>query len=187
MKIEQVDAAGKTVADLGPPVPDDTPAIEQVPVPVIHVPPLRPIARPSLEVETEVHAHLAPRIEAHLRRIEGWDVRGLNEGHRLRLGEHVKSIRDGFDGLGNVLAELGIIGFVAKSTAASRKRAALRPGNAVNLRPDVYADTVGLFYAEDELASLTVAKVGESSVLLATAGGREIGPLPFAHVELSSG
>jgi hypothetical protein len=24
--------------------------------------------------------------------------------------------------------------------------------------------------------------VGESSVLLVTAGGREIGPLPFAHV-----
>jgi hypothetical protein len=98
------------------------------------------------------------------------------------LAENCTALRERFRALGETLAMLKDAGFVAKSTASSRKRAALRPGTAVKLRPDIHADTVGLFYAEDELASLTVAKVGESSVLLVTAGGREIGPLPFAHV-----
>jgi hypothetical protein len=76
-------------------------------------------------------------------------------------------------------------GFVAKTTAVTRKRAALRPGVAVKLRPDVYADNMGLFYSAEELATLTVTKVGESSVLLRTEAGRELGPFPFAHVVLS--
>ena len=175
MHILEVDIKGETVADLGPPVPDDAPDLEQIEVTAKSVP------RPSLEVETEVHAHLAPRIEAHLRRIEGWDMRDLPQDHMITV-ETIAAIRENFRRLGEILHELNKLGFVAKSTASSRKRAALRPGTAVKLRPDIHADTVGLFYAEDELASLTVAKVGESSVLLVTAGGREIGPLPFAHV-----
>ena len=185
MKLLQVDSAGATVADLGPPVPDDTPitSVEQVPVPepIAQSSSVRQPSRPSLEVETEVHMHLAPRIEAHLRRIEGWDMRDLPQDHMITV-ETIAAIRENFRRLGEILHELNKLGFVAKSTAATRKRAALRPGTAVKLRPDIHADTVGLFYAEDELASLTVAKVGESSVLLVTAGGREIGPLPFAHV-----
>jgi hypothetical protein len=172
MHILEVDTKGETVADLGPPVPDDTPANLDITVTAKSVP------RPSLEVESEVHAHLAPRIEAHLRRIEGWDTRTVPRD----LAENCTALRERFRALGETLAMLKDAGFVAKSTASSRKRAALRPGTAVKLRPDIHADTVGLFYAEDELASLTVAKVGESSVLLVTAGGREIGPLPFAHV-----
>jgi hypothetical protein len=185
MKLLQVDIKGETVADLGPPVPDDAQTAtlggNVVVAQGAHVPPLRTAARPSLEVETEVHTHLVPRIEAHLRRIEGWDMRDLPQDHIITV-ETIAAIRENFRRLGEILHELNKLGFVAKSTAATRKRAALRPGTAVKLRPDIHADTVGLFYAEDELASLTVAKVGESSVLLVTAGGREIGPLPFAHV-----
>jgi len=181
MKLLQVNINGETVADLGPPVPDDTPANLDITVTAKSVP------RPSLEVETKVHTHLAPRIEAHLRRIEGWDMRAAPEDLRLRLVSTLSTMRLGVFELGSCLRALADVGFVAKSTAVTRKRAALRPGTAVKLRPDIHADTVGLFYAEDELASLTVAKVGESSVLLVTAGGREIGPLPFAHVELANG
>ena len=180
MHILEVDEEGTTVADLGPPVPDDTPANLDITVTA------KSVSRPSLEVETEVHAHLVPRIEAHLRRIEGWDMRGLPQDHMITV-ETLAAIRENFRRLGEILHELNKLGFVAKSTASTRKRAALRTGTAVKLRPDVHAETVGLFYAEDELASLTVAKVGESSVLLVTAGGREIGPLPFAHVELVDG
>ena len=182
MKLLQVDTKGETVADLGPPVPEDAPAATE------HWPaPLRP-PRPSLEAETEVHAHLAPRIEAHLRRIEGWDVRSLSEDPHALAG-NASAIRSSFQALGQELARLAASGFVAKTTAASRKRAALKCaiGKPVKLRADVHAATVGLFYSEEELATLTVSKVGESSVLVVTAGGREIGPLPFAHVELSSG
>ena len=179
MRILQTDTAGATVADLGPPVPEDTPACGPG---TIAITTLSPAPRPSLEAETEVHAHLVPRIEAHLRRIEAWDMRKGVDGVLVDVQELAVRIGKDFELLGGALKELAEVGFVAKTTAVTRKRAALRPGVAVKLRPDVLAKNVGLFYAEDELASLTVAKVGESSVLLVTAGGREIGPLPFAHV-----
>ena len=184
MRILQTDTAGATVADLGPPVPEDTPACGPG---TIAITTLSPAPRPSLEAETEVHAHLVPRIEAHLRRIEAWDMRKGVDGVLVDVQELAVRIGKDFELLGGALKELAEVGFVAKTTAVTRKRAALRPGVAVKLRPDVLAKNVGLFYAEDELASLTVAKVGESSVLLVTAGGREIGPLPFAHVVLVNG
>jgi hypothetical protein len=187
MKLLQVDAKGDTVADLGPPVPEDPPAA--VPEAQIEfygqIMPPDKIKRPSLEVETEVHAHLAPRVEAHLRRIETWDVRSLDEARRIEIAAAVASLREAFCTLGDVLGKLRDVCFIAKTTPTSRKRAALRPGTAVKLRPDIYADTVGLFCSEEELASLTVSKVGESSVLLATSGGRELGPFPFSHVVLA--
>ena len=56
MKLLQVDAKGETVADLGPPVPDDeqtaTLGGNMVVAQGAHVPPLRPAARPSMSVET---------------------------------------------------------------------------------------------------------------------------------------
>jgi hypothetical protein len=181
MKLLQVDTKGEIVADLGPPVPDDTPANLDIEVTA------KSVSRPSLEVETEVHAHLVPRIEAHAARILSWDIRALSDERRAALHLAVEELKHAHNVLSDELEKLSAAGFVAKTTASSRKRAALRPGTAVKLRPDIHADTVGLFYAEDELASLTVAKVGESSVLLVTSGGREIGPLPFAHVELANG
>ena len=54
----------------------------------------------------------------------------------------------------------------------------------MKLREDVYQRTVGLFYNPEELDALILSRVGEDSVLVATPAGREIGPLPFAHVEL---
>ena len=177
MKIIQVDEKDNLVADLGPPVPDDAPAVpapESAPTPPPRTPP-----RPSLEVETEVHAHLAPRLEAHLRRIESWNC---SEEHRRMLETVLAHARQGFTAVGNALAILAEAGFVAKTTALTRKRAALRPGVAVKLRDDIHAKTVDLFHTADELATLTVVKVGESSVMLKTKEGREVGPLPLAHV-----
>ena len=80
------------------------------------------------------------------------------------------------------------MGFVAKTTAFTRKRAALKcaVGQEVRIRDDVRAKMVRLFYSEEELSCVRLVRVGEDSVLLA-AGGREIGPLPFAHVELVDG
>ena len=96
MKLLQVDAKGDTVADLGPPVPEDPPAA--VPEAQIEfygqIMPPDKIKRPSLEVETEVHAHLAPRVEAHLRRIETWDVRSLDEARRIEIAAAVASLRE---------------------------------------------------------------------------------------------
>ena len=176
----QTDNKGNVVADLGPPVPEDTPANLEMEVTIKSLP------RPSLEVETEVHAHLAPRIEAHLRRIEAWDLRSLSEEHRLTLAGNISSLREHFEALGEELARIAASGFVAKTTASSRKRAALKCsiGKPVKLRPDIHAKTVGLFYTDEELATLIVSKVGESSVLVRTAEGREIGPLSFSQVEL---
>ena len=181
MKPLQVDTKGETVADLSPPVPDDTPANLDITVTA------KSVSRPSLEVETEVHAHLAPRIEAHLRRIEGWDMRDLPQDHMITV-ETLAAIRENFRRLGEILHELNKLGFVAKSTASTRKRAALKcaVGQEVRIRDDVRAKMVGLFYSEEELSCVRLVRVGEDSVLLA-AGGREIGPLPFAYVELVNG
>ena len=180
MHIMQVDKDDNLVADLGPPVPEDPPA---APAPEsASTPPARTPPRPSLEVETEVHAHLAPRLEAHLRRIESWDMRALPEDMRLRLSATISAIRLGEFELASCLRAMADVGFVAKTTALTRKRAALRPGVAVKLRPDIHAKSVDLFHTAEELATLTVAKVGESSVMLITKEGREVGPLPLAHV-----
>ena len=183
MKLLQVDIKGETVADLGPPVPDDTPANLDIEVTAKSVP------RPSLEVETEVHAHLVPQIEAHLRRILSWDVRALPDERRAALHLAVEELKHAHNVLSDELEKLSAAGFVAKFTASSRKRAALKCaiGKPVQLRDDIHDGILDLFHSEEELASLTVAKVGESSVLLVTAGGRELGPLPFAHVELVNG
>ena len=180
MHILEVDEAGTTVADLGPPVPDNTPANLDITVTAKSVP------RPSLEVETDVHANLVPRIEAHAARILSWDVRALPEERRAALHDAVETLKHAHNVLSDELEKLASSGFIAKTTPSSRKRAALKcaVGRAVTLRPDVYDSTVGLFYSEAELATLTLSKVGESSVLVVTAGGREIGPLPIAHVEL---
>jgi hypothetical protein len=183
MKLLQVDIKGETVADLGPPVPDDTPANLDITVTARSVP------RPSLEVETEVHSHLAPRIEAHLRRILGWDLSDLPEDTQREIASVATSVRDSFRALGLLLANRTREGFVAKTTATGRKRAALKCaiGKKVQLRVDIGDSMCGLFYTAEELSALTLSKVGESSVLVTTAGGREIGPLPFAHVELVDG
>jgi len=190
MRIMQVDKDDKLVADFGPPLPDDTPAApapEDPPATIITpTPPARTPPRPSLEVETEVHAHLAPRLEAHLRRIESWDMRALPpDGTLVDVAATVGRIRSEFELLGGALKELAEVGFVAKSTALTRKRAALRPGVAVKLREDIHAKTVDLFVGSPELDTLTVAAVGESSVLLKTESGRELGPFPIAHVVLA--
>ena len=183
MKLLQVDIKGETVADLGPPVPEDTPPCGPG---TIAITILRPAPRPSLEVETEVHMHLSPRIEAHLRRIEGWDKRTMSPALQDVFRAVLDNIRRGFDALGEELASLAGTGFVAKTTTTSRKRVALKCaiGKPVKLRPDIHAATVGLFYSEEELAALTLSQVGESSVLLRTKEGREIGPLRFSHVEV---
>jgi len=180
MHILQTDTKGNVVADLGPPVPEDTPANLEMEVTI------KALSRPSREAETEVHEHLAPRLEAHLRRIEAWDLRGLPEEVQCDARSLTKNIRKDFCELGDTLEEMATKGFVAKTTAASRKRAALRCslGKPVKLRPDIHAKTVGLFYSDEELATLTVSRVGESSVLVRTAEGREIGPLSFSQVEL---
>ena len=112
-------------------------------------------------------------------------MRGEPEDYR-RAAELCSSIRADFRSLGEMLEKMAADGFVAKTTAASRKRVALKcaVGKSVKLREDVHAATVGLFYTAEELATLTLSKVGETSVLVRTTEGREIGPLPFAHVEL---
>ena len=179
----QVDDAGKLVKDFGPPVPEDAPEPPpSEPETIIHTPPLAAASRPSLEVETEVHAHLAPRLEAHLRRIEAWDMRKGVDGVLVDVQELAVRIGKDFELLGGVLNELTEVGFVARTTALTRKLAALRPGVAVKLRPDILAKTVDLFYTEADLEALTVMTVGENSVLLKTGSGREMGPLPFSHV-----
>jgi hypothetical protein len=183
MQILQTDESGKTVADLGPPVPDDTPANLDITVTAKSVP------RPSLEVETEVHTHLAPRLEAHLRRIMGWDTRWMPMNMHHVLADAVESVRKGFAELTDAFEVLRTENFVAKTTPSSRKRAALKCaiGCRVQLRADIGDEMCGLFYSAEELSNLTLSKVGESSALVMTAGGREIGPLPFAHVELVDG
>ena len=193
MKLLQVDTKGETVADLGPPVPDDAQTAtlggNVVVAQGAHVPPLRTAARPSLEVETEVHTHLAPRLEAHLRRIMGWDTRLMPMNMHHVLADAVESVRKGFAELTDAFEVLRTKNFVAKTTPSSRKRAALKCaiGCRVQLRVDIGDEMCGLFYSAEELSNLTLSKVGESSALVMTAGGREIGPLPFAHVELVDG
>lgn len=181
----QVDDAGKLVKDFGPPVPEDAPEPPpSEPETIIHTPPLAAAPRPSLEVETEVHAHLTPRLEAHLRRIEAWGMCRVPEDLQRKLRATLAGMRLEWFELTTRLRELEEAGFVAKTTPSTRKRVALRPGVAVKLRPDVYADNVGLFYSAEELATLTVARAGDSSVVLKTGDGRELGPFRFAHVVL---
>ena len=208
MKLLQVDEQGEVVADLGPPVPDAAPKIFSglaarvggvpitamatsdvdcdVPPTTNHAPPLRQAPRLSLDCEAEVHAHLAPRVEAHVRRVMGFNLDGTPRELRENIAEHTARVLEGMRVIGRELGQLQGLGCDVRATASSRKRAALKCaiGKRVQLRADIGDEMCGLFYSAEELSALTLSKVGESSVLLTTAGGREIGPLPFAHVEL---
>jgi hypothetical protein len=140
------------------------------------------VARPSLEVETEVNENLMPRVLSHVGRMRAWDLRSLTPDMRLSFTGAVEDLAAAFARLQDELGKLAAFGFVAKTTPVTRLRAVLTAGTKVNLRADKRAEFSEVYPAE-VLDNLTVGAVGATHALVVS-GERELGPVKLIHLEV---
>ena len=141
----------------------------------------KPDSRPSLEVETEVHDNLRPRIEAHLGRMRAWDMRKLDIGVRGYFLLCMGQLETSFAAVGNWLETMRVSNFVAKTTPVTRLASKLSIGAKVSLRDDQRAIFAQLYSAE-QLDSLSVAKATDTHVQLMVEDGSNIGLVRIIHV-----
>jgi hypothetical protein len=139
--------------------------------------------RPSLEVETEVHDNLRPRIDAHLGRMRAWDLRKLDIGYQSRFRDAIDRSEAAFKDIGSTLAMLSREGFVAKTTPVTRLASKLTQGARVSLRDDQLA-IFAKVYTEEQLDTLFVAKVSDTHVQLMADDGSNLGLVRIIHVVL---
>ena len=98
--------------------------------------PEKPGQRPSLEVESEVHANLWKRILAHLGRMRAWDLRKAGDMYAGEFRDAIQSLEEEWKRVTNCLDALSLIGFVAKTTPVTRIASKLTFGALVDLRED---------------------------------------------------
>jgi predicted amidophosphoribosyltransferase len=140
-------------------------------------------ARPSLEVETEVHQNLKPRMHAHVGRMRAWDLRKLPLEARNEFACALDAFALGQSRLETALSKLFAEGFVAKTTPATRLASKLEPGAHVAMRDDVRA-TFATVYTDEQLDSLTVVRTTDTHVLLQAGDSSNIGLVKIIHVEV---
>jgi len=138
-------------------------------------------SRPSLEVETEVHNNLRPRIEAHLGRMRAWDLRKLPVEQRGEFLICMGQLETAFSAVGNWLETMRVSNFIAKTTPVTRLASKLSHGSKVSLRDDQRAVYAKLYSAE-QLDSLSVVKVTDTHVQLMADDGSNVGLVKIIHV-----
>lgn len=143
-----------------------------------------PPARPSLDVAIETLGHLRPRIEALCLRMAGWDKREMGMELRAAFEVTVAKWETSTADLAAGLDLLRAKGFVAKTTAKSRKLAQIKPGTPVKMDPALVVDYAEM-YSADELSALEVVRAVGSKVFLKT-GAREVGLVDVGKVEVRS-
>lgn len=176
MQILEVDEDRNVVADLsqqarGKDVVETESTLDQ-PAPV----------RPSLDVAIDTLGHLRPRIEALCLRMAGWDKREMGMELRAAFGMTVAKWETATADLAAALDLLQSKGFVAKTTAKTRKLAQMKPGTPVKLDPALVMDYAEI-YSADELSSLDVVRTVGAKIFLRT-GSREVGLVDVSKVEV---
>jgi hypothetical protein len=154
----------------------------KTPAPTSTVPD-EPVAPPrqSLEVETEVHDNLRPRIEAHLTRMRAWDMRKLEPSIEQQFRAALIGVDLAWVYLADAINALHKAGFVAKTTPVTRIAAKLEAGTRVSLREDKRAELLSL-YSEEQLDSLEVQKVGPQHAVVIAGDGTSLGPVKLIHL-----
>jgi hypothetical protein len=140
-------------------------------------------ARPSLEVEIEVHQNLKPRIFAHVGRMRAWDLRKLDPSMAGRFSAALAGLGDASFQLEDMLRQLVQLGFEAKTTPATRIASKLAVGTPVTLRADIRA-TFAPIYTDEQLDSLTVVRTTDTHVQLMAGDSSNIGLVRIIHVDL---
>jgi hypothetical protein len=143
----------------------------------------KPEHRPSLEVETEVHDNLAPRIEAHLARMRAWDMRKLEPVLEQQFRSAMVGVGVAWASLGTALGELMVAGFVAKTTPVTRLASKLSIGAKVSLRDD-QREIFAKVYSDEQLGSLSVVKVTDTHVQLMAEDGSNLGLVKIIYITL---
>jgi hypothetical protein len=142
---------------------------------------VKPGQRPSLEVETEVHVNLLPRIEAHLARMRAWDLRKLSQETRQKLIAAMDTLANSTSEISTLLDYMRTTGFVAKTTPVTRLASKLFVGARVSLRDD-QREIFAKVYSEEQLDSLSVVKVTDTHVQLMAEDGSNLGLVRIIHV-----
>jgi hypothetical protein len=138
-------------------------------------------SRPSLEVETEVHSNLAPRIHAHIGRMRAWDLRKLPAAQATQVKGALDDLSEAYARLSLILAQLTADGFVAKTTPVTRIAAKLEKGAKVHLRED-QLEVFSKVYSPEQLASLSVVRTTDTHVQLMADDGSNFGLVRIIHV-----
>jgi hypothetical protein len=137
--------------------------------------------RPSLEVETEVHDNLRPRIEAHLGRMRAWDLRKIRREQEQQVRAAIVGVDLAWTNLADALNMLHGEGFVAKTTPVTRMASKLTHGAKVSMRDDQRA-IFAKVYTKEQLDTLFVAKVYDTHVQLMADDGSNLGLVKIIHV-----
>jgi len=138
-------------------------------------------SRPSLEVETEVHANLKPRVLAHVSRMKAWDLRKLGLVMVTSFSGAIEDLRCAVERVELELVKLALDGFVAKTTPVTRIAAKLQRGAKVTLREDQRA-IFAKVYSDEQLDSLSVVRVTDTHVQLMAEDGSNLGLVKLIHV-----
>jgi len=179
----EIDAENFAIEETPTMQTEDTPPVAEEMPPAGELDPGHPLAgkpapRPTLECESEVHAHLDPRIEAHLLRVEAWS--GVPASFELHTA--AEDVRAAWARLGQRLLAMREAGIVVKSTAKTRKLARMKPGTRVQLVDDNMAADYSAMYSPEEIAALEVVRVVGERVFLVT-GEREVGLVEVRFLE----
>ena len=137
--------------------------------------------RPSLEVETEVHVNMLPRVHAHIGRMRAWDLRKLPAAQAVQVRGSIDDLSAAFARVGDVLTMLAKDGFEAKTTPVTRIAAKLQSGAKVSLRED-QRSIFSKVYNDEQLDSLSVVKVTDTHVQLMAEDGSNLGLVKLIHV-----
>lgn len=141
----------------------------------------KPEARPSLEVAIDTHKNLMPRIGAMCSRLLAWDVAELGD-----IGEafatSVRDLRDRCAAVGVQLQTLAGMGFIAKTSAKSRRDRAIAE-NKVALS-DATRSAWSKHYSEEELAQVSIVATDGEMVWVNIGNRPNPMPVPLKRTQL---
>jgi hypothetical protein len=139
--------------------------------------------RPSLEVALENLTHIIERVNPFVGRLRAWDLRGLDSELSIRFQGSVEDLAASCARLNDQLVIMNAMGFVAKTTPATRLRAKLAPGCPVRLTGKALTEFSELF-TPDQLASIHCLRTTPTSAFLATKDGTQLGLVKLSCIEV---
>lgn len=137
--------------------------------------------RPSLDVAIETHGNLVPRIEALCSRLLAWDVSKLGEIGQA-FGATVREVAQRFRDIGSQLSLLRGMGFVAKTSAKSRRDQAIAAGTVA--LSDATKEAWSQHYTAEELARVSIVAIDGEIVWVSLGNRPNPMPIPLKRTQL---
>jgi hypothetical protein len=142
-------------------------------------------SRPAIDVALEsVRLHRDKHIAPLVARLRKWDVRKLTTVQRGTLMELLEAVVRRWDDLEEYLAHLRDIGFVAKTTEATRTRAKIENGASIQLVLHKWIELLPVYGAERLNSRLTCSQVTDTHAVITTEDGTCLGAIRMTHLRV---